>query len=300
MNPKIFLRLIISVGFLFVISTGAATLSLFPTSRACAGARSNKIFGGVETEIDEFPWMALIEYEKKNSKGFHCGGSLISTRYILTAAHCVNPKSIPADWKPINVRLGEWDMSTNPDCMENDCSDPHKNISIEKIIVHEEYNHESSTQPNDIALIRLAEDVEFTDFIQPLCLPWSNELQTKTYVGKALDVAGWGKTERSTTNARKLKAMVKGVDHSECVPAYRKLGVLLNTKQLCAGGEFGVDTCRGDSGGSLVAVDSTSGRPYYLAVGVVSFGPIPCGQAGIPGVYTKVADYVPWIRNKVE
>lgn len=225
---------------------------------------------------------------------------MISTRFILTAAHCVNPSSIPADWKPVNIRLGEWDMSTDPDCLDSDCADSFQTYAIDRIVAHEEYRYASSSQPNDIALIKVSEDVIFTDFIKPLCLPWSNDLRTKNYVGMALDVAGWGRTERSSSSNRKLKAVVKGVDLSECVPAFRNLGVNLSSKQLCAGGELGVDTCRGDSGGSLVAVDSSSGRPYYLLVGLVSFGPVPCGQAGIPGVYTRVSQYVEWIRSNVE
>lgn len=212
----------------------------------------------------------------------------------------MNPSSLPAGWKPLNIRLGEWDMSTDPDCVDNDCMTPYKTYAIEKITVHEEYSYTSSSQPNDIGLIKVSEDVVFTDSIQPLCLPWSNDPQTRTFVGMAFDVAGWGKTERSSSNSRKLKATVKEVAQSKCITAYRKLGVLLSSKQLCAGGELGVDTCRGDSGGSLVAVDSSTLRPYHFAVGIVSFGPLPCGQAGIPGVYTKISEYLEWIRSNVE
>lgn len=242
----------------------------------------------------------LIPLSIENGRGFHCGGSLISKNFILTAAHCVDSGSLPAGWKPINIRLGEWDLSTDLDCYENDCSDPHKNFAIEKVIVHDEYDSGSNSKPNDIALVKLAEHVTFTDFIRPLCLPWTESLQKKSYAGIGLDVAGWGKTEQSNVSSRKMKTMVKEVDINDCLSAYRNLAVSVNRKQLCAGGEYGIDTCRGDSGGGLVGLDLTHIRPLYVAVGVVSFGPVPCGQAGIPGVYTRVSEFVEWIRSNVD
>lgn len=49
----------------------------------------DRIFGGNETEIDQFPWTVALEYRNKNPPCVNCGGSLINTRYVITAAHCV-------------------------------------------------------------------------------------------------------------------------------------------------------------------------------------------------------------------
>lgn len=72
-------------------------------------------------------------------------------------------------------------------------------------------------------------------------------------------------------------------------------------KQICAIGRSGEDSCSGDSGGGLIAVDRTSGHQIakYL-VGIVSYGPTPCGFPGWPGVYTRVTDYMDWIRESME
>lgn len=88
--------------------------------------------------------------------------------------------------------------------------------------------------------------------------------------------------------------------NSECSTTYRQAGVVVNSGQLCAGGEKGKDSCRGDSGGPLMAinVDETSQLNWFV-IGVVSFGPSPCGMENWPGVYTKVANYVPWIVSKM-
>lgn len=65
---------------------------------------------------------------------------------------------------------------------------------------------------------------------------------------------------------------------------------------MCAGGELGKDSCKGDSGGPLMY---ENGRIYEV-LGVVSFGPTPCGLEDIPGVYSKVSEYVRWIKSNIE
>lgn len=226
---------------------------------------------------------------------------MISNRYVLTASHCINARSIPADWKPISVRLGEWDTATDRDCDAGECAPPHIDVPIERIVGHEDYNPNVKNQPNDIALIRMNRHVDYTDFIKPICLPVDANVQRATFEGIKLDVAGWGKTEQMSASNIKLKATVSGVSLSNCNAVYSRQGINLSDKQMCAGGEIGVDSCRGDSGGPLIGLDRTSRvKPYNFIVGVVSFGPTPCGLAGWPGVYTRVSEYIDWIKRNVQ
>lgn len=69
----------------------------------------------------------------------------------------------------------------------------------------------------------------------------------------------------------------------------------LSTPVFCVSGDLegNVDSCQGDSGGPLVCKDA-SGVSYVW--GIVSWGE-NCGEAGFPGVYTKVAYYFEWIRQ---
>lgn len=239
------------------------------------------------------------------SKGHHCGGSLISERYVVTASHCVNGKSLPADWRLTGVRLGEWDTATDPDCEVDvrgmkDCAPPHLDVPVERTIPHPSYDPGSKNQLNDIALLRLARRIEYTDFVRPICLPLDTNLRTATFDGISMDVAGWGKTEQLSASNLKLKAAVDGFTLNECQSVYNRQSILLKNTQMCAGGMEGVDSCRGDSGGPLISLDTNKVNTYYFLAGVVSFGPTPCGLNGWPGVYTRVGAYVDWVQATLE
>lgn len=276
--------------------------NVIPEPGVCGAGPADRIYGGNETEIDEFPWMALLEYTKpQNKKGFHCGGVLINNRYVLTASHCVNGAAIPSDWSLTGVRLGEWDLSNDVDCVADDCSDPVLNVPVELKIPHESYQPRSKNQLHDIALLRLSRPVTYTNWIKPICLPKATHLRNSDFVGQSLDVSGWGKTETASQSNIKLKARVDGVALEDCSATYRRQGITLANSQICAGGVRGIDSCRGDSGGPLIGLDTTNRkRPYFYLVGVVSFGPSPCGLEGWPGVYTKIGDYVDWIERNVQ
>ncbi|KAJ3647417.1 hypothetical protein Zmor_019296 [Zophobas morio] len=279
---------------------------LLPGFDDCGVNTQSRIYGGEKTDLDEFPWMALIEYEKPGgSRGFYCGGVLISKRYVLTAAHCVKGKDLPKTWKLVSVRLGEYNTETDPDCINSafgrDCAPPPVNIPVAERIAHENYDPNDINQYHDIALLRLKREAKFSDYIKPICLPTTSEELTKTYIGQKLFVAGWGKTENRSESNIKLKVQVPVKQAEECRSTYKVANVRLGGGQLCAGGEKGRDSCRGDSGGPLMTISIDKNRDvHWYAAGVVSFGPSPCGMENWPGVYTKVSKYVPWIVSQLK
>ncbi|KAH8354544.1 hypothetical protein KR084_000909, partial [Drosophila pseudotakahashii] len=277
--------------------------SLLPLAPNCGENFGDRVVGGKETGKREFPWMALIEYTKPgNVKGHHCGGSLINNRYVLTAAHCVS--AIPSDWQLTGVRLGEWDASTNPDCTtgkngQRDCNEPYVDCPVVERIPHPQYPGNSRDQLNDIALLRLRDEVQYNDFISPVCLPTLVSQRNDIFLGRKVVVAGWGRTETNFTSNIKLKAELDPVSTEICNQRYASQRRTITTNQMCAGGEEGVDSCRGDSGGPLMLEDYSNGYANYYIAGVVSYGPTPCGLKGWPGVYTRVAAYLDWIENNV-
>ncbi|XP_061721686.1 CLIP domain-containing serine protease HP8-like isoform X1 [Cydia pomonella] len=285
--------------------------SLLPNNKVCGIQTNDRIVGGEQTELDEHPWTALLRYDKPRGSGFYCGGVLISSRYVMTAAHCVKGADLPHNWRLSQVRLGEWNTSSTTDCYGGECHSEIQDVPVEQVIAHENYDPNNTNQHDDIALLRLARKVQFTDFIKPICLPSTDALRTNTFEDYDMEVAGWGKTETRDEMADpptstvsigsesdvKLKVRVPVVTMSECSQVFRPVGRRIINKQICAGGVAGRDSCRGDSGGALMGRVPTVDN--WIAVGVVSYGPSPCGTAGWPGVYTRVGAYFDWIVSKL-
>ncbi|CAG4953655.1 unnamed protein product [Parnassius apollo] len=270
---------------------------LLPDTSECGIQNNDRIVGGSSTELDEHPWLALLRYDKPRGWGFYCAGVLISPRYILTAAHCVKGADLPDTWKLSQVRLGEYNVTSKQDCVQGDCSPTPLDVRIEDIIPHEGYSKFDSHQQNDIALLRLARDVPYSDFIKPICLPLTQDQRNNLFSGYDMEVAGWGKTETRSMSEIKLKVRVPVVDKNTCSNVYSKANRIITEKQMCAGGVKGEDSCRGDSGGPLMGQMPTAQN--WLVVGVVSYGPTPCGTANWPGVYTRVGAFVDWILSHI-
>uniref|UniRef100_A0A6P7FRR7 CLIP domain-containing serine protease n=1 Tax=Diabrotica virgifera virgifera TaxID=50390 RepID=A0A6P7FRR7_DIAVI len=268
--------------------------SAIPDRPKCGQDFSDKIFGGTATKINEFPWMALLQYANPaGHRRWACAGSLINERYILTAAHCVTGDISRVVGKLVNVRLGEYNTESEVDCDGELCNDP-QDIGVEEVLYNEGYNNNNVHRYNDIALIRLNRSVKFSRFIYPICLPHPNEAAR---VGDRVIVAGWGKTESSSRSNIKLKVEIPIAQRSQCTRAFASAGIILKNSQICAGGQRGRDSCAGDSGGPLMKTVEDDSSTWYQE-GIVSFG-ARCGTEGWPGIYTKVENYLGWIHRNV-
>lgn len=96
----------------------------------------------------------------------------------------------------------------------------------------------------------------------------------------------------------KLKLRIPFVDHENCTKAYHAQYLRLGMGQVCAGGERGKDSCPGDSGGALMNFDRTILR--WVLSGIVSLGLELCGTENVPGVYTRVDNYLDWITDNIK
>lgn len=241
----------------------------------------DKVVGGEPAALGSWPWMALLGYRIDNQQGWRCGGALISKRHVLTAAHCIEPSLF-------QVRLGELVIDDNG----ADGAQP-IDIPIEKVTSHPGYRGSE----NDIALIRLARDVQFSDYIQPICLPIDDELRTKDLVNLHPFVAGWGAIRfRGPGSKALLEIQIPIVSEEKCRKAYADISqAIIDERVVCAGYTRGTkDACRGDSGGPLMLPENA----YFYTYGVISYGK-QCALPGVPGVYSRVTYHLDFILNNL-
>ncbi|KAJ8976561.1 hypothetical protein NQ317_014214 [Molorchus minor] len=243
------------------------------------------IVGGEPAEAGEFPFMAAVGFNSNEQK-WRCGGTLISDRYVITAAHCTFSRDAG---KPTVVRLGDLDLTTRSDGSE------HKDYKITNIIVHPAYEYPKKY--NDIALLRTETKIQFTRFIRPACLYTKNEIPDVLATA-----TGWGRTDYAAENSDRLRKVTLDIyDNNLCSKTYQKEKDLPNgvsSNMLCAGEiKGGRDTCQGDSGGPLLITKEGNRCKFYI-IGVTSFGK-SCGQENTPAVYTKISRYVDWIERTI-
>merc|ERR1711872_51206 len=183
----------------------------------------NRIVGGQPASKNEYPWLVAIV--QRGSTLSFCGGVLISSRTVLTAAHCnvFSPSQV-------RVHVGEHDLTK---------SDGEQKMTVKTWTNHPSYN--SRNNDNDFAVIQLARDVLFSDTIMPICMP----NPSANYDNSVATVAGWGAT--SSGGSRTMtpqEADVDTITNSVCTTNTLYSSNDITTNMLCAR-RSGKDACQG-------------------------------------------------------
>ncbi|KRY10491.1 Neurotrypsin [Trichinella patagoniensis] len=236
-----------------------------------------RVVGGFEVRHGAYPWTAAIKLD--NTRHL-CGASIITPFHLISAAHCF--EDVP-DLSLYSVVVGDWDTNAHDGTEQK--------FGIEYVSFVPGYEN---ILKDDIAVIKLKSKndsgILFNKYVQPICLPNADAAYP---AGMKCVISGWG--SMGTQNPRRLQAAEVPIMNPDTCTDPLVYGNLLSERAFCAGYLQGhVDSCKGDSGGPFACL---SDGKYYL-FGVISWGD-GCAQEYRPGVYTRVRDYLTWIKQTI-
>ncbi|CAG7819236.1 unnamed protein product, partial [Allacma fusca] len=239
----------------------------------------SKIIGQSPAPKHGYPWMVALLIDGRH----FCGGSIIDAQHVLTAAHCTdNAKTISMLFGSHNIRAPK-------------ASEPSRvivNVTDDDIHQHPKYN--PNTIANDISIIRLPQRLQFNDEIRPVCLP-NKYFLSRTFVGDRVRVTGWGKnSDKAASITPELQqAGVSVMPNGQCRNYFRGI---VTGNLICVQTTRTVSPCKGDSGGPLVVEQQGRDGPYFLQLGIVSFGSYTCERA-FPVGFTRTTAFLDFIGN---
>ncbi|GAA4531192.1 S1 family peptidase [Amycolatopsis samaneae] len=222
-----------------------------------SGGVEPRIVGGGKASLADHPYAVYLT-DSNNYQ--YCGGVIVDSATVVTAAHCA--AAVKQD--DARVVAGREDKRSSDGAVYK---------------VTRMWQHPDFTRPEkgaDIAVLTVSGRMPY----RPAKVATSSDSELYREGTKAT-VLGWGRVADGGERSDYLRsAVVPVTSDATCKSGY---DVYDAKSMVCAGyPQGGVDACTGDSGGPLVVGDTL--------IGVVSYG-VGCGQAGKPGVYTRVASY---------
>jgi len=264
-----------------------------------------RIIGGGEAKASSWPWQVYLRTDLGVLGVGMCGASLVrsdndkeESDILITAAHCVMVWD-EDEKKPVQLKANKISAVAGNHHLEKYDVGEQIRIAAE-IVVHPNFQYFAGR--NDIAIVKLAKPIKFTDTIRPICLP---EQGAAIPVGRTCVASGWGRVNSTTGDTSQvLKQLVVPV-HTAADCKKNELGgwgsTYVESEMICGGwmkAESGA--CKGDSGGMLVCRQTGGGWMLY---GAASFVPKTDGETclkpGTPAVFARVSNYVDWIHENI-
>ncbi|XP_060836526.1 modular serine protease-like isoform X1 [Rhopalosiphum padi] len=250
------------------------------------------ITNGVKAKVGTAPWnTGIYQLNKESSKyDMICGGSLITSNLVVSAAHCFWQKDMLSKRLSINdgqfkIAVGKYDRDYT--VIDNEFT---QIMDVETIYIKENYYGANGFHAEDIAVIVLKNKVSISVGVAPACVDWTSKFSVPN--GAQGKIVGWGQTEKGIQSPILLEATLPYIDHDSCRKMYTNgFQTFVTIDKFCAGSALGQGVHQGDSGAGLTYLHFES---YYLT-GVVSVKD-PNTNNSI-AVFTDVKRHIQWIRE---
>ncbi|XP_059616531.1 uncharacterized protein LOC132261647 [Phlebotomus argentipes] len=251
------------------------------------------IVGGTALQRGTWPWLVAVHVYKEHTLAFQCGATLISQKVVIGAAHCFADRN-GQKLKTENVVLilGQYNLKRPQE-------EGSQIVYPESINNHPQYMSAHKID-SDISVVVIARQVEFTQFIRPVCL-WSGPQTQDAIVGRVGVVVGWGRDEHGNVNTPEpKKAEVPVVSDATCLRSNEAFSKITTDRTFCGGWRNGSEgPCNGDSGGGLIF--DVNGRWTLRGIVSASLSDMLTSSCNLKEyvVFTDVAKYSDWIRDKM-
>ncbi|CRL05097.1 CLUMA_CG018152, isoform A [Clunio marinus] len=242
--------------------------------------RGGRIIGGQEATPNQFPYQAGLRLSFATTQNIGtCGGSLVSTTRVISAAHCVDVVT------QAEVVLGGHFINNRDEPAQVRVIVPRSGL-----VWHESYNPNNLN--NDVAILMFPSPVTLTPQIQPIALPDGADLQND-FAGELATGSGWGRFGSANVISEFLRyVQLNVITNAAC--RIRFPGIIVDST-ICTSGDGIVGACNGDSGGPL----TVQRNGESMLIGVASFvSGLGC-ESGWPTGWARVTSFVPWFRARM-
>lgn len=261
------------------------------------------VVNGKPTLEGQWPWQIALYQTKSVDNKYICGGTLVSRRFAITAAHCVtrNRSNRVVNKNTLTVYLGKHNLRTSVEGVQIRL--------VSEIFVHDMYN--ASSFSRDVGILQLREAVQYTDWVRPACLWPEDQVDLTFVIGKRGSVVGWGFDDKGVATEELSLVEMPVVDQETCIRSYSDFFARFTSEfTFCAGYKNGVpdsqsgnrkstSVCNGDSGGGMVFLMQGS---WYLrglvSLSVARQNEYRCDPTHYV-VFTDLAKFLHWIRQTI-
>ncbi|XP_020917704.1 elastase-1 [Exaiptasia diaphana] len=258
------------------------------SSQVCGKRRVKRVIGGKEAVPHSWPWQVLIEKKGKAADkigfGQHCGGTLISRQWVVTAAHCLFMSPDPSMYR---IKLGAHNRSEKEAAVQT--------FGIDKMDINRRFLTDKG-YGYDIALIKLSRPAVLNFAVGLACLPKQDD---RIPVGTTCYLTGWGKTGFTLGKAISLQQTPLPIaSYKDCNAGNSWFQPVDDTSMICAGfgGNTTISGCNGDSGGPLICQENSQ----WVLRGAVSWGDPKCRAGTTYSVFARVSTFVNWINDRMK